>query len=212
MSGLINATPKAAAAGSGTQAAGPSTLANPLLQQMQNGIEAKLTPENQNDYNKVVVAGLHIALNGGAQSFMAKLHASADPIGDCAKGAVNLMLIMRKETRGAMPLQAGIPAGFTLMLHGLAFLEQSKVLTIAEPELVRATHIFANQLFFKLGITPDMLQHATNRVHQIAQDPDAMARINLKAGLTRHPDAATMTPVPGLTVPATGPTASPPAS
>ena len=37
---------------------------------MQNGIEAKLTPENQNDYNKFVVAGLRIALNGGAQSFM----------------------------------------------------------------------------------------------------------------------------------------------
>lgn len=201
MAGLINAVPKTAAPNPGTQAAGPSALANPLLQQMQNGIEAKLTPENLDDYNKVVVAGMRIALDRGPQSFLAKLHASPDPIGDCAKGAVNLMLIMRKETRGAMPLQAGIPAGFTLMLHGLDFIDHAGIVKIAENELVRATHQFANQLFWKLGISPEMLQHATNRVHQIVQDPDAMSRINLKAGLTRHPDAAMPTPIPGLTVP-----------
>ncbi len=212
MAGLINdtAAAPAAPAAAGAPAAGSSTLGNALCQQMENGIEAKLTPENRNDYNKVVVAGLHIALARGPQSFMAKLHASQDPIGDCAKGAVALMLIMRKETKGAMPLEAGIPAGFTLMLHGLDFIDHAGIVKIGEPELVRATTLFTNNLFFRLGISPAMLQHATTRVHQIVQDPDAMAKINLKAGLTRHPDAATPTPVPGLTTPATGDTAPAP--
>lgn len=197
MSGLINAAPAAAAARGGS-ATGPSSLENPLLQQMQNAIEAKLTPENLDDYNKVVVAGLHLALDNGANSFMAKLHNSRDPIGDCAKGAVALMLIMRKETRGTLPLEAGIPAGVTLMLHGLDFIERGQIMKIAEPELVRAMSQFANQLFWKLGITPTMIQTASDRVHQIVQDPDAMAKINLKAGLTKHPDAAEPTMVPGL--------------
>lgn len=206
MDGFLNAAPAIAAPGTAAPStAGSSSLENPLLQQMQNGLEAKLTPENRDDYNKVVVAGLHIALDRGANSFMAKLHASPDPIGDCAKGAVALMLIMRKETRGAMPLQAGIPAGVTLMLHGLDFIDHAGIVKIAEPELVRAITQFTNQLFWKLGISPEMLQKATARVHQIVQDPDAMSKINLKAGLTRHPDAAEPTQIPGLTAPALPP-------
>jgi hypothetical protein len=181
--------------------AGSSVLENPLLKQMENALEAKLTPENRADYNKIVVAGLHIVLDRGPDGFMAKLLHRPDPIGDCAKGAVALMLIMQKQSRGVMPEQAGIPAAITLMLHGLDFIDHAGVVKIAEPELDRATTQFMNQLLFKLGISPEMLQHATQRVHQLVQDPDAMARINLKAGLTRHPDAATITPVPGLTAP-----------
>ncbi len=99
-------------------------------------------------------------------------------------------------------MQAGIQAAMTLMLHGLQFLEQSKILTIAEPELVRAVTQFTNQLFWRLGISPQMLQHATQRVHQILFDPDSMAKIQMKAGLTKPPDAAEPTQIPGITAPA----------
>jgi hypothetical protein len=193
MPGIINA-PKPAADTSGLQ--------NPLLAQMQDGIEARLKPQGRDDYNKVVVAGLHIALAGGPNSPMAKLQKSHDPIGDAAKGAVALMLIMQKEAKGVMPMQAAIPGAMVLMLHALDFIDHAGIVKIAEPQLVQATTQFTNQLFWKLGITPQMLQHATQRVHQIAQDPDAMAKIQLKAGLTKHPDAAEPTQIPGLTAPA----------
>jgi hypothetical protein len=174
---------------------------NPLLQTMETALEAKLTPQNRGNYDKVVVAGLHIALAHGPNSFMAKLLHSEDPIGDCAKGAVALLLIMRKEAKGVLPMQAGIPAGVTLMLHGLDFIDRAKIVEIGNPEIVRATTLFSNNLFFRLGISPQMLQHATMRVHQIANDPTAMNAINLKAGITQHPGAATVTPVPGVTAP-----------
>lgn len=203
MSGLINA-----AAPSG----GSSQISNPLLQSAENALEAKLTPENRDDYNKVVVAGLHIALANGVNGFMAKLAHSADPIGDAAKGAVALTLIMRKDAKGVMPMQAGIPAAYTLMLHALDFIDRTGVVPIAEPELVRATTQFSNQLFHKLGITPQMLTSATQRVHQITQDPDAMSKINLKAGLTTAAGAATPTPVPGLNMPASAPAPARPAA
>ena len=198
MSGIINAAPPPGASGS-------SALENPLLEQTENGIEAKLTPSNRADYQKVVVAGLRIALANGPNSFMAKLHASHDPIGDCAKGSVALLFIMQQHAKGVMPMQAGIPAALTLMLHGLDFVDHAGIVKIAEPELVRATTQFTNQLFWRLGITPAMLQHATKRVHTIVQDPDAMAKINLKAGLTKHPMAAEPTQIPGLTAPASAP-------
>ncbi len=177
-----------------------STLRNPLLAQTEQKIESNIVdPNTKADYLKIVVAGLHIALANGPNSFVAKLKTSQDPIGDCAKGAVALVLIMRRESRGVMPPKAMIPAGMTLMLHGLDFIDRAGIAKIAEPELDNATKIFANEMFHKLQITPGMIQQATGRVHQILQDPDAMQKINLKAGITRHPLAATPTPLPDET-------------
>ncbi len=194
MSGLINAAPT----GVPPQQSGSSGLKNPLLQQTEQAIESKLTPDNLANFNKIVIAGLHLALANGPNGYMAQLLKSPDPIGDCAKGVVALVLIMRKEAHGVMPMQAAIPAGMTLVLHGLDFIDHAGIVKIGESELSRATALFANQMFHKLGITPQMLQTASTNVDQIVRDPDKMAAINLKAGITRHPDAATPTPIPGM--------------
>lgn len=195
MSGMINA-PTGDASDQGDQADSGGGLSNPLLRAAEQKIEAGMQPDVRADYMKVVVAGLNVALAKGPDGFMGKLRQSQDPISDCARGAVSLMLIMRKEAKGVMPMKAGIPAALTLMFHGLQFLEQSKVLTIAEPEIDRATTIFTNTLFHRLGITPQMLQHATGRVHALMMDPASMELINRKAGLVKSPDASTPTPLP----------------
>jgi hypothetical protein len=191
MSGTINAAPDAPA----PQGAG-SDLNNPLLKQAEQQLETNLTPENRANYMKIVVAGLHIALANGPNGFMGKLRNSRDPVSDCARGAVALVLIMRKQSRGIMPIKAMIPAGMTLLFHGLDFIDRAKIAKIAEPEIDRAASIYTNFMFAKLGITPVMLHQITGRVHQITNDPQSMAAINLKAGITRHPMAATPTPLP----------------
>jgi hypothetical protein len=198
MSGLINAQPSDAQPDAATDQSS-STLRNPLLAATEQKIEGNIVDPNvKADYMKVLVAGLHVALANGPNSFVAKLHNSQDPIGDCARGAVAIVLIMRRESQGVMPMKAAIPAGMVLMLHGLDFIDRAGIAKIAEPELDNATKIFTNEMFHKLGITPGMLQHATGRVHQILQDPEALAKINLKAGITRHPLAATPTPLPDV--------------
>jgi hypothetical protein len=176
----------------------PSQLANPLLQQTEDTIEHNLSvsPENLDNFNKIVVSGLHIALDKGANGFMASLAQSADPVADAAKGAISLVLIMRKDARGVMPLKAAVPAAMSLMLHALDFIDRSKIAPVGNPELVRATHIFADFMFARMGITKAGLANAAQKVHRITADPQSMAAINLKAGLTRHPMAATPTPLP----------------
>jgi hypothetical protein len=195
MSGIINGTSGDAGRIADRAMLGGS-LGNPLLQQAEDKVESGLTPENRANYLKIVVAGLRIALDKGPDSFMAKLRNSRDPISDCATGAVALVLIMRKQARGVMPMKAAIPAGMTLMFHGLDFIDRAKIAKIAEPELDRATTIFTNTLFQKLGITHAMLQQAASKVHAITQDPEAMQKIQMKAGFLRHPNAATPTPLP----------------
>jgi hypothetical protein len=188
MSGIINAQPAA-----GKPPA--SGLNNPLLAEAAAKIEGNIADDQVKlDYQKIVVAGLHIALARGPQSFVAKLGASRDPIGDCARGAVALVLIMRRESRGVMPIKAMVPAGITLMLHGLDFIDRAKIAQIAEPELDKATTLFTNELFHKLGITTQMIERLGGRVHEIMQDPQAMHAISLKSGLTRM--VAQPTPMP----------------
>lgn len=185
MSGLINAT-----------AAPAPDLSNPILARAEAKIETGLTPENRANYLKIVVAGMHIALAKGPDGILASLRRSQDPVSDAARGAVSLCLIMRKQSKGVMPLKAMVPAAMTLMLKALDFIDRTNIAKIGNPELVRATQIFTNTMFRVMGITRQGLTNATNRVNQIINDPNAMAKINLKAGVTRHPNAATPTPLP----------------
>ena len=173
-----------------------SELTNPLLQQAQDKIEAGLTPENRADYMKIVVAGLHIALDKGPNGLLASMAKSHDPIADAAKTAVSLVILMSRESKGVMPPKAMVPAALTLMLHALDFADRSKIVAIGEPELVRATHIFGDTVFARFGISKAGLANATQRVHALTQDSGAMTKIQMKAGLLKHPLAATPTPLP----------------
>jgi precorrin isomerase len=82
------------------------------------------------------------------------------------------------------------------MLKALDFVDRSKIAKVGQPELVRAMHVFTDFVLARFGISKAGLQNAAVRVHQITQDPTAMAKLNMKAGFTRHPMAASPTPLP----------------
>lgn len=164
-------------------------LQNRVLKAAEAKIESGLTPDNRANYMKIVVAGMKLGLDKGPNGILAALHSSKDPITDAAKGAVNLCLLMRKQSRGTMPMKAMVPAATSLMLQALDFVDKTGVMKIGNNELVKATHIFTNFLFQQLHISPQMLSHAANQVHGIMQDPQKMDAINRKAGFTKVPGA-----------------------
>lgn len=197
MSGMIN-TPSGDAGPSdeGDQAQAGGGLSNPLLQQVEDKVEGGLTPENRQNYMKIVVAGMHAALDKGPDGLLAGLGQSKDPIADAAKGAVSLVLVLRKEAHGVMPMKAMVPAAMTLLLKALDFIDRSKIAKVGQPELVRATHIFTDFIFARTGITKQGLANAATKIHAITQDPASVQKLQMKAGILRHPDAATPTPLP----------------
>ncbi len=175
MSGLLSA---------GRPAAPKKELSNALLQAAEDKVESQLQGETRANYTKIVVAGQHVALQGGPNGILASLKDSQDPIADCAKGAVALVMILRKQAKGVMPLKAMIPAAMTLLLKALDFADRSGIAKVGQPELVRATHIFTDDLFKSLGITKEMLAKAGERVQALTRDPSAMQAIRAKAGTT----------------------------
>lgn len=170
-------------------------LQNKLLQAAEEKIEASLTPENRDDYLKVVNSGMKSAMAGGPDSMIAKLRGSKNPIPDCVNGAINLCLLMRVHSRGTMPPKALVPAAMTLMLKALDIAQQLGLAKIDNAALVSATHLFTNVMFKKFGLTPQMLHTAAAKVHAITQDPAAMQKVNMRAGLTQAPEAANSSPV-----------------
>jgi len=171
-------------------------LQNKLLEAAEQKIESSLTPETRPNYLRIVVAGMKAAAEGGPQSIIASLKASKNPIHDAVVGAINLVLMMSRQSRGTMPVKALVPAAMTLMLHALDFAERIGLVKIGNTELVQATHLFTNALFQRLKITPTMLHGAIRNVHGITQDPAKMELINRQLGAAKHPDAKDMGPIP----------------
>lgn len=171
-------------------------LNNKILAAAEQAVEAKLLPDNKQDYMKIVVSGMNVARDKGPDGILSGLARRKDPIGDCAIGAINLVFLMSKQSKGVMPMKAMVPAAMTLMLQALDLVDKAKIAKVGAPELDRATHVFMNHLYKILGITPQMLQGAASKVHGIMQDPSAMEKINLRAGVVKDPRASTPTVLP----------------
>lgn len=168
-----------------------------LLKAAQDRIESQLTPKTRADYEKVVVAGLKVGLDGGPDSIIASVRNSKDPVRDCAIGAANLVLILRRQSRDTMPPQALVPGATTLMLQALDFAERLGLVKVSPRELARATHILGNYIMRVFGVTAANFEAAATKVQGIMQDPTSMEVLARRAGVVKSPQAGTPT-LPGI--------------
>tara|TARA_R110000868_G_C10881736_1_gene762996 strand:- start:184 stop:702 length:519 start_codon:yes stop_codon:yes gene_type:complete len=159
-------------------------LRNTVLRAVEDKIESSLTNTTRKDYTKIVLAGMKAAMEKGGQGILADLAKSKNPLEDCAKGAVNLCLLMRKKSRGTMPVKAMVPAAMTLMLHALDFVDKAGIMPIGNPEIVKATHIFATFIFSRIGVSKEMLGNAATKLDKLASDPVNLTRMEQFS--TRH--------------------------
>lgn len=157
-------------------------MQNQILEAVEQKIEASLTPENRQNYMKIVVAGMKVGMANGDKSILASLQHSKNPLSDCVNGAINLCLMLKKESSGTMPGMAFVPAAMTLMIKALDFADRAGIIKVGQPELVQATHQFADVMFQRVGISKSMLQTAASKVHAITQDPAQLQRLHQVSG------------------------------
>ena len=156
---------------------------NRLLLAVEQKIEANLTPKAKEDYNKIVLAGMRLALKDRPNGMIAALERSADPIKSCAAGAVNLVALMSHQTAsGRMPPNAMAPASMTLMLNALYFGEKAGVLKVDTEVINKATRIWTDEFFRSVKISPETLNKAAALSHKVMKDPAAMERIRRTVG------------------------------
>lgn len=170
-----------------------------LLKAIEAQIEQNLDQKYREAYEKIVVSGMSIAMEGGPNSIIAGVKDSKDPINDAAKGAVNLILMMRKQAKGVMPVQAMVPAAMTLMLRALAIVERAKIAKVDKAALDQATRTFMNKMMEAIGVNGKQLKHAAGKINDMVNDPQALQKMKMAAGVVQHPNAAKPTPLPAAT-------------
>lgn len=160
-------------------------MQNNLLQQAEEKIEGQLTEQIREPYTRIVVAGMKLALQKGPDGILASLQHSKNPLYDCAAGAVNIVGLMSRQSRGTMPMKAMVPAATTLMLKALDFADKVGVVEVGPAELAKAATILGNLVLKGLGITHQMLKTAATNVQAMTQDPQKMAALQRAAGVTK---------------------------
>ena len=174
------------------------SLHNQILEAAEQKIESQLLPDVKADYTKIVVAGMKVAAHNGPNGMLSGLKRQPDPVGACAIGAINLVVMMSKQSQGVMPVKAMGPAAADLMLHALDLVDMGRHRQDRPLHaLGRASYIFANHWFKVFGITLPMLNAAASHVHSIVQDPTKMELINRRVGLVKAPGASEPTTIPG---------------
>ena len=176
-------------------------LKNRLLRDIEQKLEAGLIPEAKQEYLKVVVAGMKLALNKGPEGILAGLRDRPDPVHDAALGAVNIVQLLRLQSQGTMPPRAMIPAAMALMLQALDFAEQAGIVRIDQSVLVRATKVFTNTIFAAFKITPQQINEAARMTGRVVDSDGKMEAIQRRAGLVRDPRAGTPTILPEAMMP-----------
>ena len=169
---------------------------NNVIQMAEQKIESGLLPHVREAYLKIVIAGMKVALNKGPNGGLASLAKNPDPIKAAADGAANIVVGLKHQAKGVMPMKAMVPAGLTIMLKGLAFIDKAGTVKIGNDEVAKATTIYTNHILQAMGITGSMLKHAVVGIHGIINDPAKLEAIKRKAGVVKAPDASEPTPMP----------------
>lgn len=164
-----------------------SSFKSPLLAQVEQKVEAGLTPTNRQDYMKIVVAGMKIVTNGGPQGLLQKLTASPNPLQTAVNGPINLIGYMGKSAKGKMPAKAMVPAAMTLMLHALDFLDRTGKLQITEDVVDQATKLFADGIMKAFNISQAQLQMVAQKAHGVTQDQAQLQQTQQHAAKFKAP-------------------------
>lgn len=175
-------------------------LENDLLKAAEQQIEAGLNPQAKLDTQRIVLAGMKFANQGGGNGIMRGLKTSPDPVKTCAIGGANLafMLIKGDQTPPTdRVLVATAHASYILMLQGLDVASKMGLVKITEGDggtIDLATRFTTNQIATNIHLTRERLHIAATQVHGVMKSPEKMQALRLKVGIDRDPRA----PMPTL--------------
>ncbi len=170
-----------------------------LPKQVEQKIESLIEDDSKQDYMEAVVHGMKLASRRrpDGTTLMGSLAQSKDPVQSCAIGAINLTLILNKESRGTMPPNVIPMVAITLMCQALDFAVEAKILpTVTTADIDRGTHLVFNQIMVATHMTNKKFKMISEELHGILQDPSKVQQMQLRSGTVKHPDA--VTPTPGI--------------
>lgn len=167
MAGLISGatapTPPAAAPAAGANPG--SKLKNPLLQQVEDGIEAKVTPQTKQMYLSIVVATMKLAFDAKTHPRLVQgLKYSPDMtknISMICAGMIGTVFSESKQ-KPEVFVPGAMLAAMTLMCQILQFAEQSRMIEITPEVVADCTAATTQAVLAKFGIDKAKMKQAVD--------------------------------------------------
>lgn len=169
MAGLLNpqpqqpTTPEAPQAGGNS--AGANTLNDPILKQIEQGIEEKIPPQMKSAYLAIVVAGMQIMFSKETSQLLDRtLEMPGDMVSNISQGIAKLMgLIYNESKKGGgqgMDVRMAVPAAITLLCQALDYAEHAKSLQVTPEIAANATKQATMATLKMFGIGEDKVNKA----------------------------------------------------
>lgn len=166
-----SATKDAKAAGHAPKA---PALTDPILKQIETGIEAKVPPQLRAMYKSIVVAGMAIMFSSKTHHLMKKrLASSNDIVGNVSTGISNLIAGISNEVIHKIPsdqqqafLPAAVLASLTLMCQMLNYSEKTGGQTITPAIAEGCVQATTRAVLQKFGIGQQQIQQAVAQGRQ----------------------------------------------
>ena len=166
-SGLLNSTvPNNPSSGDPADAGMPQLPTNPLLEKIEQGIEAKLPTQFRNAYLAIVVSGNHLMFSPKTLPLFMQIVKSPSFIQNMPIKMANLMALISnqsgKNAQGQpnMSMVVAGPAALTLACHALEFYEQTSGTQLNANQIAQILHDVAMTVLQKFGIGPQQIAQA----------------------------------------------------
>lgn len=156
MAGLLNAQPTQMQGGQQSQMnVSSDSLNDPLLKQVEDGIEKAVPPEHQKMYQSIMVAGMNVMFSKETSQLLdQQLAVSNDIVTNISDGIAKLIMIIFNESKQSVDDFApamGL-ASISLMAQALDYAEQAKGIKVDEQIIADCTKATMQKVLARFGI------------------------------------------------------------
>ncbi len=145
---------------------------NQILTNIESGILAHVSPENKQMLDKAVLAGQKIMFDPQTHANMELVknpESRKTPVQTLSKGVAGLMWLMYMQSHKSMPPEVVVMAGTILMCKAIDFAERGLGIQFNNDMIAEAMKLLTEQLFTKMGVSPEQLQDAIQKGHNDIQ-------------------------------------------
>lgn len=146
-----------------------STGSPDVLEQVRQRTMQQVPEQYQDALQRVVLAGKKVLYSKDSHGLVEEQLSVDDPVAAAGEGAVELLGLLAKESRGTMPKQVAAPAMLILLTDVLDYLKQTGRAKGDAADLDSATRAMTATVMKAAGVSPEGFQQIAAKAHEAAQ-------------------------------------------
>lgn len=149
-----------------------------ILAKTRAAFEERVPQEQQDALQRIVLAGKKILYDKTTNTAVEKrLAAAKDPAAAAGSGAVELVGVLARESRGTLPKDLVGPSAAILMTEILDYMKQTGRIEGSPADLEKATRSMAETMMKGSGVSSDQFDQILGKTSEAMNDPKIAAAV-----------------------------------